>query len=164
VSSSKSKWWAVFLGVFVVEVILLVKLLTSQATTELLFSIGVVTLLLVLTLSIDRLIGISFSADGLEAKLSEFKEKIEDEVHEVGDKIKTKVDRLGNDISTLGDDINSLLISTVLDAFEYITLKKITGQEENDDYDFNPKGQDLLERLRNRGLIDEVAGLFHSNR
>jgi hypothetical protein len=136
-----SRWWAVFLTVATVEVLLLVKLLTSQATIELLFAIGVVSVLLVLTYRIDDLTGVAINKDGLEAKLDRIKEEVKDKVNQ------------------LGDDINDLLISTVLDAYEYITLRKITGDDEDDSYDFNhPKGQDLLERLRNRGLIDEVSG------
>ncbi|MDZ8055328.1 MAG: hypothetical protein RMX68_028655 [Aulosira sp. ZfuVER01] len=141
VKMKSSRWWAVFLAVVTVEVILLIKLLTSQATIEILFTIGVVTVLLVLTLRIEDLSGVSLSKDGLEAKLNIIKEEVKDKV------------------SQLGDDINELLISTVIDAYEYITLRKITGDEKDDSYEFNyPKGQDLLERLRNRGLIDEMGG------
>ncbi|OUL20214.1 hypothetical protein [Nostoc sp. 106C] len=138
---ASSRWWAVFLAVVTVEVILLIKVLTSQATIELLLAIGVVAILLILTLRIEDLSGVSLSKDGLEAKLNSIKEEVKDKV------------------SQLGEDINELLISTVLDAYEYITLRKITGDEKNDSYQFNyPKGQDLLERLRNRGLIDEIGG------
>lgn len=135
-----SRWWAVFLAVVTVEIILLIKVLTSQATIELLLAIGVVTILVVLTLRIEDLSGVSLSKDGLEAKLNSIKEEVKDKVGQ------------------LGDDINELLISTVLDAYEYITLRKIIGSEQDDSYQFNyPKGQDLLERLRNRGLIDEIG-------
>jgi hypothetical protein len=142
---ASSRWWAVFLAVATVEVLLLIKLLTSQATIELLLAIGVVTILLVLTLRIEDLSDLNLTKDGLEARLSA-------RISKVAENVEVKVDQLGN-------DINSLLISTVLDAYEYITLRKITGDEPNDKYDFNyPKGQDLLERLRNRGLIDEMGG------
>lgn len=142
---TSSRWWAVFLAVVTVEVLLLVKLLTSQATIELLLAIGVVTVLLVLTLRIEDISDLNFSKDGLEARLSA-------KISKVAENVEGKVDQLGN-------DINALLISTVLDAYEYITLRKVTGEEPNDKYDFNyPKGQDLLERLRNRGLIDEMGG------
>lgn len=137
---ASSKWWAVFLAVVTVEIILLIKLLTSQATIELLLAIGVVTILIVLALPIEEdLSRVSLSKDGLEAKLNSIKEEVQDKV------------------SQLREDINELLISTVLDAYEYITLRKITGDEKDDSYQFNyPKGQDLLERLRNRGFIDEM--------
>ena len=53
-------------------------------------------------------------------------------------------------------DINQLLIATVLDAYEYITLKKLRGDEQDDSYAFTyPTEQNLLERLRNRGLLEE---------
>lgn len=141
---ASSRWWAVFLAISTVEVLLLVKLLTSQATIELLLAIGVVTTLLMLTLRIEDLSNLNVTKDGLEARLTA-------KISKVAENVEVKVDQLGN-------DINALLISTVLDAYEYITLRKITGDESNDKYDFNyPKGQDLLERLRNRGLIDEMG-------
>jgi hypothetical protein len=142
---ASSRWWAVFLAIAIIEIILLIKLLTSQSTIEPLLAIGVVTVLLVLTLRIEDISGLTLNKDGLEARLSE-------KISKVAENVEVKVDQLGS-------DINALLISTVLDAYEYITLRKITGKEPNDKYDFNyPKGQDLLERLRNRGLIDEVGG------
>lgn len=142
---ASSRWWAVFLAVATVEILLLIKLLTSQATIELLLAIGVVTILLVLTLRIEDISDLNLTRDGLEARLSA-------KISKVAENVEVKVDQLGS-------DINALLISTVLDAYEYITLRKITGEEPNDKYDFNyPKGQDLLERLRNRGLIDEMGG------
>jgi low affinity Fe/Cu permease len=141
---AESKWWAVFLAVVTIEILLLIKLLTSQATIELLIAIAVVTILLVLTLRIQDINNLIINKDGIEARLSE-------RISKVAETVETKVDELGN-------DINNLLISTVLDAYEYITLKKIAGEEQNGIYDFTyPKGRDLLERLRNRGLIDELS-------
>lgn len=138
---TSSKWWAVFLAIITIELLLLIKLLTSQTSIELLLAIAVVSVLLILTLRIEDLSGVAITKDGLEAKLDRIKDEVKDKVGQ------------------LGDDINELLISTVLDAYEYITLRKITGDEFDDNYQFNyPKGQDLLERLRNRGLIDEVGG------
>ena len=138
---TSSKWWAVFLAIVTIELLLLIKLLTSQASIELLLAIAVVSVVLILTLRIEDLSGVTITKDGLEAKLDRIKEEVKDKVGQ------------------LGDDINELLISTVLDAYEYITLRKVTGDEPDDNYQFNyPKGQDLLERLRNRGLIDEVGG------
>jgi hypothetical protein len=138
---TSSKWWAVFLAIVTVELLLLIKLLTSQTSIDLLLAIAVVSVLLILTLRIEDLRGVAITRDGLEAKLDRIKEEVKDKVGQ------------------LGDDINELLISTVLDAYEYITLRKIAGDEPDDNYQFNhPKGQDLLERLRNRGLIDEVGG------
>jgi hypothetical protein len=56
----------------------------------------------------------------------------------------------------LESSISDILMSTVLDAYEYITLLKITGEVEDPRYLFSQdKGQPLLERLRNRGLIKE---------
>jgi len=59
-------------------------------------------------------------------------------------------------VSLLENEINDFLISTVLDAYEYVTIRKISGDEQDDGYRFNqPEGQSLLERLRNRGLVEE---------
>jgi hypothetical protein len=152
---SSLRWWAVFLGVATVEGILLIKLVNSQVTVDLLFAIGVVTVLLILTLRIEDLSGFTFSKDGLEAKLERLTQKVEGQVNQIGNEIKQDVK---NKVNQLGDDINDLLISTVLDAYEYITLQKVKGDEQDDSYQFNyPKGQDLLERLRNRGLIEEKS-------
>ncbi|MGH8060372.1 MAG: hypothetical protein ACREOH_24560, partial [Candidatus Entotheonellia bacterium] len=53
-----------------------------------------------------------------------------------------------------------LLMATVLDAYEYVTLRKIAGPDQDQSYRFNqPEGQDLLERLRNRGLIEQKSGV-----
>jgi hypothetical protein len=150
---SSFRWWAVFLGVATVEGILLIKLVNSQATIDILFAIGVVTVLLILTLRIEDLSGFTFGKDGLEAKLERLTQKVEGQVNQIGNDIKQEVKEK---VNQLGDDINDLLISTVLDAYEYITLQKVKGAEQDDSYQFNyPKGQDLLERLRNRGLIEE---------
>ncbi|MCG9893442.1 MAG: hypothetical protein MH252_20505 [Thermosynechococcaceae cyanobacterium MS004] len=129
-------WWIVLVGVFVTEIVLLIKLSTSQESTkEILLAIIVVSALLVLILRIEDVINFAISKDGVKADLN---------------RVEQKVDQLGS-------DINALLISTVLDAYEYITLRKISGEDPDDRFEFNrPKGQDLLERLRNRRLIKEI--------
>jgi hypothetical protein len=153
---SSSRWWAVFLGVTIVEVLLLVKLLTSQASIELLIAIGVVAVLLILTLRIEDLSTVALNRDGLKAELSKVEQKLESKVNQVEDNIKEEVK---DKVNQLGDDINDLLFLTILDAYEYITLQKAKGDELDDSYQFNyPKGQDLIERLRNRGLIEEKNG------
>ncbi|GAB1545469.1 hypothetical protein NUACC21_81450 [Scytonema sp. NUACC21] len=145
-----SRWWAVFLAVATVELLLLIKLLTSEHNIQLLITIVIITGLLVLTIRIEDLNRVSLSKEGLEAELSRIKKEVKGKVDEIGNNINDKVNQLE-------DDINALLISTVLDAYEYITLKKITGAEKDDSYQFTyPKGQDLLERLKNRGLICEL--------
>jgi hypothetical protein len=66
----------------------------------------------------------------------------------------------------LESSITDILMSTVLDAYEYITLLKITGAEQNPGYLFSrDKGQALLERLKNRGLIEEGGNdsIFKNN-
>jgi hypothetical protein len=154
----ESPRWLAFFGVATVEVVLLIKLLNSQSTPiELLVAICVVAAILVLTPRIEDLIKFNVGKDGLQAelsKLTEKTEKVESQVNRLGDDIKEDVK---SKVDQLGEDINDLLISTVLDAYEYITLEKIRGKKESVGYEFNyPKGQDLLERLRNRGLIEET--------
>lgn len=148
-----NRWWAVFIGVTAVELLLLVKLLIGQPSIEIFITIVVVAALLVLILRIEDIKSVTINKNGLDAKLSKFEEKVEKRVNKIQDNLK---DEVKEKVNQLGDDINDLLISTVLDAYEYITLRKINGEEKNDNYEFNyPKGQDLLERLRNRGLIEE---------
>lgn len=146
-----SRWWAVFLLIATVELLLLIKLLNSGSSIELLLTIGIVAALLVLILRIEDLSNLSVTRDGISAQLSQLQSDVKG--------VDKKVDQVEGNISQLENDINALLISTVLDAFEYITLLKVKGEEVNDKYEFNyPKGQDLLERLRNRGLVKEIGG------
>ncbi len=96
-------------------------------------AITVIAALIVLMLRIEDLSLFSITKDGLNAELSN---------------IKQKVKNIENEVSLLN-------IAMVLDAFEYKTLKKIKGDIE-DSYNFGfPNEQYLLERLRNRGLIEE---------
>jgi hypothetical protein len=80
---SSSRWWAVFLGVATVEIALLVKVLTDEATIELLVALAVVTILLLVAYRIEDLIEILVSKDKFkfEAKLyKKIDQKVEDEV------------------------------------------------------------------------------------
>lgn len=130
----KKRWWSVFLSLLAIEVVFLIKMLTTDVTLELLFSILIMAVLMTLVLRIENLNSLSITREGLEAKLTQVEQKVDQ----------------------IGDDIDRLLISTVLDAYEYITLKKIRGDKKDDQYYFSyQKGRDLLERLRNRGLIEE---------
>ena len=65
-----------------------------------------------------------------------------------------KFDTLEGKVDTLSDSIDELLLRTVLDAFEYATLKDLEGETDKK-FEINPSGYALLERLRNRGLIEE---------
>jgi hypothetical protein len=130
-----ARWWSVFAAVAVVALALLVKvLIADQPPTSLLVALGATVLLLVLCLQLDRLVSIVAGTSGLTVNLAQLATK--------------------EDVNKLGQDVADLLISTVLDAFEYITLQKVRG-DRKDSYKFTPKGQDLLERLANRGLIEE---------
>jgi hypothetical protein len=62
------------------------------------------------------------------------------------------------EVNKLEQDVVDLLISTVLDAYEYVTLQKIRGDRPNDSFKFTTKGHAQLERLVNVGLIEEKKG------
>jgi hypothetical protein len=71
-------------------------------------------------------------------------------------RLEDQQEKLSQVQSRLESNITDILMSTVLDAYEYITLLKIAGRDQNTSYRFTQdKGQPLLERLRNRGLIEE---------
>jgi hypothetical protein len=132
---SSPKWWATFLGLSTLELLLIYKILTSEASTSLLIFAGFVAFLLFLLLIIDRIAEFTANKEGVSVKVYE---------------------QINKKVGQLGEDINDLLFLTILDAYEYITLKKVRGDESDDSYHFSyPKGQDLIERLRNRGLIEE---------
>ena len=63
---SPAKWWAVFIGIATVEVLLLIKLLVYRSSTDLLVSICAIAVLLILTLRVQDLESISF--DRMEFK------------------------------------------------------------------------------------------------
>jgi hypothetical protein len=155
---SSRKWWATFVGLLTLESILMYKILTSEASTNLLIFSAFVAILLFLLLIIDRIAKVTANGEGVsievyEQKLSNLEKTLKEQVNQVGDDVKEDVK---NKVGQLGEDINDLLFLTILDAYEYITLKKARGDELDDSYEFNyPKGQDLIERLRNRGLIEE---------
>ncbi len=155
---SSSKWWGTFILLSTIEALLMFKILTSEASTSLQIFAGFVVILLFLLLIIDRIAKFTANKEGVsievyEEKLRQFEKNIEIKVNQVGDDVKEDVK---SQVGQLGEDINDLLFLTILDAYEYITLKKVRGDESDDSYQFNyPKGQDLIERLRNRGLIEE---------
>ena len=66
--TKSSRWWAVFLLVATVEIILLLKLLNSQTLIKLILAIGVVTTLIVLTLRIEDVHNLSLTKNGLKAE------------------------------------------------------------------------------------------------
>jgi hypothetical protein len=155
---SSLKWWATFLGLSTLEVLLMFKILTSAASTSLLIFAGFVAILLFLLLIIDRIAKFSANKEGVsievyEQKLIKLEDNLTKQVNQVGEDVREDVK---NKVGQLGEDINDLLFLTILDAYEYITLRKVRGDEPDNSYQFSyPKGQDLIERLRNRGLIEE---------
>jgi hypothetical protein len=66
---------------------------------------------------------------------------------------------LKQEVATLSEEIDNLLLGTVLDAFEYVTLRDL--KDKNDiEFKINPSGLALLERLRNRGLLKAESNVF----
>ncbi len=53
---SSAKSWAVFIGVATVDIVLLIKLLTSQSSTDLLVAIGVITTLLIFSFRLEDIL------------------------------------------------------------------------------------------------------------
>lgn len=116
----------------------------TEATENTLKNEHILLFAIVLLFNSDLLEKIeSFSLGDLNAKFAT-KEEVKDEVNK------------------LGEQIDILLMSTVLDAYEFITLQKLQGNPPDkyggDKYDFNEKGRDLIERLRNRGLLEKISG------
>jgi hypothetical protein len=60
-------------------------------------------------------------------------------------------------VDKIGDRVDTLLLGLILDSYEYMTLQAIHGERNADKYDINRKGEDQLERLINRELI-EIKG------
>jgi hypothetical protein len=154
---SSPKWWAIFLGFSTIEVLLIIKILTSQPSTNLLIFAGLIIILLFLLLVIDRIAKITANKDGFsfevyEKQLNKIEENIEKKVSQAADNVKNVV---SDQVSNLDGNISDILFFTLFDVYEYITLKKISGAEMNDSYSINPKGKELLERLINRALIEE---------
>ncbi len=81
---------------------------------------------------------------------SDFFEKIESfSFGDLSAKFATK-----EEVDKLGEELDTLLIATILDSYEYVTLQKVKGNRKNDNYVINPDGRDQLKRILNRGLID----------
>jgi hypothetical protein len=59
-------------------------------------------------------------------------------------------------VDKLGAEINALILDIILDDFERKTLKAINEKTENYEFEINPAGRGLLERLINRNMIQEV--------
>jgi hypothetical protein len=83
---------------------------------------------------------------------SDFIEKVESfSFGDLSAKFATK-----EEVNELEDELDILLVGTVLDSYEFITLEKIQGKRQ-DKFSINPSGIALLERLINRGLVEEKA-------
>jgi hypothetical protein len=74
--------------------------------------------------------------------------------------LKLEISDLNKKVDTLSGAIDDLLLGTVLDAFEYVTLQDLKEKKENE-FSINPSGYALLERLRNRGLIKEESNVLN---
>lgn len=84
---------------------------------------------------------------------SDLIEKIESfSLGDVSAKFATK-----EEMTELGEKLDYLVMGTILDAYEFVTLLRVQGSR-SDRFSINPSGFALLERLCNRGLIEENVG------
>ncbi|CCI16992.1 hypothetical protein MICAF_2380018 [Microcystis aeruginosa PCC 9807] len=117
ISSAKS--WAVFIGVATVDIVLLIKLLTSQSSPDLLLAISVITTLLIFSFRFEHIQKAIISKDGLQIDLNNLNtrlEKTENNLTEAQAEIeanKEKVDNLF--LLSMGPDL-------------YMNLKKISSR------------------------------------
>jgi hypothetical protein len=115
---SSTKSWAVFIGVAMVDAVLLVKLLTIQFSTGLLLAIVAITTLLIFSFRLEDIIKANLSKDEQQIELSDLSkrlEKTENDLTEAQAKIKAYEDKIDNlFLLSMGSDL-------------YTSLKKIAS-------------------------------------
>lgn len=151
ISSTKS--WAVFIGVAIVDAVLLVKLLTTQFATSLLLAIIAITTLLIFSFRLEDVTKSNFSRDEQQIALSDISSRLkttEDNLTEAQAKIESNEDKIDN----------LLLLS--MGSGTYTSLKKIAS---GDFGKYHKKPNGILDRelryLRVIGYIevkDNVIG------
>jgi hypothetical protein len=129
---ASARSWAVFIGVATVNIVLLIKLLAGQSSTDLLFAICVITILLIFSFRFDDITKANFSKDGLEIDLSSLNKRLDETMKEVDNVF----------LTSMGPDL-------------YMNLKKITSRHFGK-YHKNPDGglDRELRHLRNIGYIE----------
>lgn len=143
---SPTKSWAVFIGVATVDVVLLVKLLTSQSSTDILLAIGAVTTLLIFSFRLEDIIKANFGKDGLQIELSDLNtrlKKTENNLTEAKAEIEANKEKIDNlFLLSMGPDL-------------YTNLNKIASGYFGK-YHKNPDGglDRELRHLRNIGYIE----------
>jgi len=141
---SSTKSWAVFIGVAMVDAVLLVKLLTSQFSTGLLLAIVAITALLIFSFRIEDIIKASLSKDERQIELSDLSaklEKTENDLTEAQAKIEaielsdlsTRLEKIENDLTKAKvkieaneDKIDDLFLLS-MGSDIYTSLKKIAS-------------------------------------
>jgi hypothetical protein len=136
---SPAKWWAVFIGIATVEVLLLIKLLVYRSSTDLLVSICAIAVLLILTLRVQDLESISFDKNGIQAKLRYLEAGLSEAQAEI-EANKEKIDNLF--LLSMGPAL-------------YTNLKKIASGHFGKYHKPNDGGlEHELRHLRNIGYIE----------
>jgi hypothetical protein len=129
---TSARSWAVFIGVATVDIVLLVKLLAGQSSTDLLLAICVITILLIFSFRFDDITKANLSKDGLEIDLSSLNKRLDETMKEVDNVF----------LTSMGPDL-------------YLNLKKITSRHFGRYHKKSEGGLDReLRHLRNIGYIE----------
>lgn len=142
--SAPSQWWAVFLGIITVEIILLAKLLIGQSSTELLIAIGVTSVLLLLTLRIDDLVKVQLGKKGMSVELAEKVKQVEEKQGEISDIQSQQQEEI--------EHIAGFLISNLLSRHERGFLKTLASDKPFS-YTDKTNFEEDLKRLRELCLV-----------
>lgn len=169
---SPTKSWAVFIGVAVVDVVLLVKLFTVQSSTSLLFAIVAITALLIFSFRLEDIVKAVLGKDEQQIELSNLNVRLkqtEDDLTEAQSKIEaielsdfnTRLKKIEDDLTEAqskneanGDKIDNLSL-LLMGSDTYTTLKKIASGHFGEYY---KKSNGILDRelryLRVIGYIE----------
>jgi hypothetical protein len=132
IRKASARSWAVFIGVAKVDIVLLIKLLAGQSSTDLLLAICVITILLIFSFRFDDITKANFSKDGLEIDLSSLNKRLDETIKEVDNIF----------LTSMGPDL-------------YMNLKKIASRHFGNYHKKPDGGLDReLRHLRNIGYIE----------
>lgn len=134
---SVKKWWAAFIGIATVEVVLLIKFLTNEPSLELLIPIVVLAVFMGLMPRIEDITSLSLTQEGIKTELS----TIRNELSEAQKTIEENRNRIDN-----------LFIFSMSDVM-YENLKKLL----NNDFRNYQKTEGLERELQYLRMIDYIA-------
>jgi hypothetical protein len=131
------QWWAAFIVIATIEVVLLIKLLTNQPSLELLIPIVVIAVFMGLMLRIEDIRSLSLTQEGIKTELS----TIRNELSEAQKTIEENKNRIDN-----------LFLFSMSDVM-YENLKKLL----NNDFRNYQKTEGLERELQYLRMIDYIA-------